>query len=448
LHRNSQRRGLTQFGINIKGAADGTLDLTTGLNELRKASDAVGGSFGDAQAKINVTKVAWDTLKDSVGEATDKLIDFYLKYNAIIPGISLKAKLTPGAIATPFGPQPESAAERQFREEQERRSKEANQKIADDKLKAEQDLAEKVKTLNEQNAQELIKTVADVYEVGTNERLDLELALNDKLRQAAIDNALAIGADVEAVRAIFREKDLKAQRDFVNAVGAGPAAGSGGEDPDVKAHREMREKQLEIDLQWAAEERQIEEDRLQWLQEAHDRQVNLILDAASSTAHSLSAIFAKNKAFAIGSIIVDTAIAAMKIWRSDENYYVKIAQTIALAAFAHAQLQQVRSASVDGGGGISGSGGGVASSPTAPAAAGSGAAPPAFTAGGNFQADSMSVAPMSQRQFNTVAGNASGGFYAPRVTIVIDKAFGDDRAMNKLTREIQRKLANQQWALR
>jgi hypothetical protein len=60
----------------------------------------------------------------------------------------------------------------------------------------------------------------------------------------------------------------------------------------------------------------------------------------------------------------------------------------------------------------------------------------------------MSVAPMSQRQFNTVAGNASGGFYAPRVTIVIDKAFGDDRAMNKLTREIQRKLANQQWALR
>ena len=61
-------RGLTQFGIDIKGGEEATLSLTEGLRLLREQAGLLPATFDDAQAAINRWRVELDTAKDSIGK--------------------------------------------------------------------------------------------------------------------------------------------------------------------------------------------------------------------------------------------------------------------------------------------------------------------------------------------------------------------------------------------
>jgi hypothetical protein len=435
--QTGQTRGLAQFGINIKGAADGTFDLATGLTELNKAAASLGGGFGDAQAKINAAKVLTDTFRDSVGSVIEKLADLTLRYSQSPLVMLVRARAFPGAgeDASIFGPQQETAAERQFREEQVKRSAEAEKKKADDALKIEAGRLDKVAEMNEQVAQDLIRDVIAIHEVGTTERLNLEIALNDRVRAEAVKNAMAIGADVAAINRHFDELAFARTRDFVNATG--PAPGSGGPDPAVVAAEERRDKLAEIENQEALHTFQVQQQKTQWYVDSAKTETDAIIEAGSQAGHALSQIFSKHKGFAIGMAIMDTSNAIMQIWAtSGESWYVKLAKSLAVAAIGAAQIQSIRSASVDGGGSLASGGGGgsAARSPQFAQSGGSGESPPAFTAGSGVD---MAV----------IAGRTSASG-RDGVVVNIGHAFGDRDSMTKLAREISRVFDNDPSRLR
>lgn len=427
-------RSLVEFGLNVKDTADSVLSLTDGFKLLDEQLSRQSSGFDDAQKRIDVMGIAVDRLRDSLG----KLVDLAVT-SAIFGGHVGHAP--PAVPGVPFGPQPESPLQRAAREEQARREVDGAKKIAADKLKIEQDHLQDVKEANEQNAQELIRAVLEQYKAGTDERLNLELALNERIRAAAVANAQQIGADTGVVNDIFNERAKAIRANFDEAVAAEISAADQRRDALIKVAEEQAEDRIRIAEEEAARIREIEDRKTQWYVDSAKMQTDTIIEAGSRTGNALAGIFNKRKGFAIGMAIMDTASAIMQIWADSSGgpWYVKLAKTIAMAAEGALRISQIRSATMSGGGGISGGGGGVpqnAAPPTQPAA-------PIRTENNDAiigSAASMSMAPNSIRQ----AMNGSGG----SLVINIRNAFGDRAAISKLTREIQRELSNQQSVLR
>jgi hypothetical protein len=518
-------RSLTDFGIKTKDAAGAAIDVAKAIDAMREKAKTFADRSKDAQDRVEGWRRAWNGFANGVGSAADAVVNSIIRMKEAGDQFFYKqsegwkkhvremkvAADTQKAIDEYnkkqfIGPR-EATLEELARIRADELAKEEARKKAIEEAKAEKERLENVENMTLEAQRSLIEQVAAIYEDGTNERLNLELALIDQVREKTLVELKRLKVDIatlDVFGALFDEQKKGALREFINATG--PAPGSGG--PATTELTEEQRLQLELDriareatvarlaeihdlrltgakaaideeadLQRAAaiasfltavnaekttidqiiilnaekEEKlkQIEAKRLQWQLENARMEQQSIEDSTARTGTALAQIFNKHKGFAIGMAIMQTSQAIMSIW-ADPNggpWYVKLAETIAMAAEGAAQIQQIRSATITGGGGVSGGHAGSASSPTTPAAAGSGAAPPAFTPGAN--ASGMSVAPMTQRQFNQMAGGGSnGGFYSPSVTVVIDKAFGDDRAMTKLAREVKRKLDNQQWALR
>jgi hypothetical protein len=421
-------RSLVQFGVNVKGGETAVLSLTEGFRLLDEQLAKQPDAFSDAQSRVSALAVAYDTLKDSIGAALDEAIKstFFLGRD---PGG------VPKPSTAPFGPANESAVERLAREEQARRESDEKQKSAAKSLEIEKDRLAKIKDLNEDTARDLIEEVAQIYEVGTTDRLNLEIELNNRIRAAAVENAKAIGADVAAVNALFDEKELARERDFINATG--PLVGQGGEDPEVKARKERIAADLALEQQLSLDLYNIWAQRTQWAVDSAKTETDAIIEAGSRTGHALASIFDKHKGFAIGMAIMDTSSAIMQVWSDSTlgGYWVKLAATIALAATGAAQIQRIRSASRTGGGG--GGSPSIASAPTQSAPN-----PNAVPNGG----PSVAVAPVTQAQLDTIAGRAGAGGAA--IVVNIGTALGDRQMMTKQAREFARMLRNDQGALR
>lgn len=439
-------RGLVQFGVNVKGAEDGVLDLTGGLNALKTAAANAGGGFEDAQAKVDRARVLYDTLKDTIGEAQDKLIDFWVHYSQDPIAAAARARLPklPGTPGAPdkeiYGPQQESPAERQFREEQGRRELAA-------RLAKEKELADKIRDLNEQNDEAILHSKIALQQQGSSERLALELELNERMRTAAIRNAEAIGADVSKVNRLYDQLADQARQDSDQAISDQADADRKARDQrnaeELKAAKEVRH---EMERTWQEEAdhfREMQDKKTQWLVDSSKQQTDAIIESGDRTGAALAEIFGKHKNFAIGMAIMQTSEAIMQIWSDPAGgpWYVKLAKTIAMAAEGAAQIQRIRSASMSGAGSVGTGSGAPASSPQYAASAPA-SAPQPFTPGGGSQ-----VAPMSSAQFDamTIAARAIG----PMTNVFqIRNSFGDKRSMRKLTREIERVQRNNQAVLR
>jgi hypothetical protein len=328
---------------------------------------------------------------------------------------------------------------------QAERDASANKKKADDALKAEQSLAEKRVELNARTDQAIIEAQIDATEKGTTERLKLELELNELVRAAAIENAKAINADVAKVNELFDRLAEARKRDQERAAGAGPELEPGATvDPEVVARREADEEIIRLAEERALRLQSIHDQETEWAVDAAQEQTDAVLQAGAQTLGALGSMFSKHKGFAIGMAIIDTATAIMSIWAKWASVpYVAAALTAAAVAVGVAQIQRIRSATIDGGGNLGGSGGGggAAANPTF-AQSGSAGPPPAFTDGGVASMSSMSqgdVAALSGRS------NRTGG---QTVVVNIRNAFGDRRSMRKLTREVTRVMNHDPSVLR
>ena len=443
--QTGRTQGIAQFGVNVKGAADGVLDLNTGLRELRSAAAAVGGGFNDAQFKLDSFRVLTDTVSDSVGRLQDKLSDLYLKYSQSPLAQGARARLAVGAgSGTPFGPQLPTAAELQFAKEQTTRDANAAKEAADKKVKAATDAAAKILDVNAKNSEEILKIEIDAAEKGTQRRLQLELELNEKLRADALRN-LPTGASAELVNQVFDRAAGAIARDqqkFIDEAGK-KALDEYRKwlDDKRKAEKEAADDSIRIAQDTADKIQSIEEQKQRWQFETIQRNKQSLEDSINSISGSLQSIFAKHKGFAIGLAIMDTANAIMQVWAASDGspWYVKLAKSLAVAAIGAEQIANIRSASVTGGGGASSGGGGTAASPSF-AASSPTAPPPAFTSGGS------GVAPLSAAQLGSFGGGpvAGGG----NVIYQIRNSFGDERSMRKLAREIDRVKSNDPSRLR
>jgi hypothetical protein len=158
------------------------------------------------------------------------------------------------------------------------------------------------------------------------------------------------------------------------------------------------------------------------------------LQSSQQIIGALGSIFQKNKAFAIATAIVNTALGITAVWKDDSlpTWYAKLAATLVVAASGAAQISAIRGAQPGGGGGsFGGSSGGVASQPTSPAQ----------------NPNSASISQQSESQINALSGRVGSG---SGTTVVnnIQYAFGDQQAMTKLARQLSRVNSNDQSVMR
>jgi len=381
------------------------------------------------------------------------------------------------------------------------RNQEKADKIAADALKAETDRIAKVKDLEFAAAKDLLEQKIAFEEVGSQRRVDLELQLNAMLEAEAIRHANEIGA-----KTLDIEKFFAGERGRIKASGGetpsaktardddaafDPRAGFGEIEAAYKEHEDALTKitqeavierltqtrdatiegtQERLDAETALQLAQLKNEtdaevaaakgdadliaainyKAELKKQGYLRatanvakqltmdRVNAEIDASRSIIQSLGTIFAKHKGFAIGMAIMNTALAIGQAWANEKLWYVALARSIAAAAVGLEQIRSIRGATPDGGGG--GGGGG---SPQIAAAPTQAAQSPASNAGSQQFTQSSGVAPMSASQFDQAIGR--GAAAGPMVVVKVENAYGD---ITKLTREIQRKLTNQQWVVR
>jgi len=448
-------RSLVDFGINVKGGEEATLDLNEGIKLLIETASGMPATFDDAQKSLNQWRNDLDAAKDAIGKLEAGIIRAVQAAGTFV-GENLPTFFSPENIVKEAEGQKLlddlavegekkkvsklSALAAQAAEEQKRRDKKANDEKTKESIKSEHDRLEKVLSMNEETQKDLIKEVIDVYQVGTVDRLNLEIALNDKIRAEAIKNAKAIGADTAAINALFDEKSKAKEREFINATG--PEPGSGGPDPRVEAERKANEEierlarehedaMFELETAGAELRNQINADSLRWAEESEKQKTQSALNSAAQIAGVLSSTFAKHKAFAIAMAIANTALAITAAWKDESlpGYWAKIAAIVTIAASGAAQIAAIRGASLSGGGGAPS----IASAPTSPATG---------TGGG-----SVSIAPQSQSQLASLSGRPQSASTSG-IVINIEHAFGDQQSMTKLAREINRINANNRGNLR
>jgi len=454
--QSGMARALKPFISDVKGAADGTISWAEVLPQLQQSLEDLGKPLDDAQSRVRGLAENIDEFSDSAGKRLDELIVKALRFGDVMAEATKILSLSKEQLAQAreaeaiaadqaaqkfvddFFAKPNDfeALNRVNTERQAARDKDASDKAAAEKVKAEAEALAKIKDLNESNAEALIREVMSEYAVGTEERYQLELALNEKLRAAALDNARKIGADTAAINALFDERNKAAFQDQLNATG--PAPGSGGDDPETARTKQARKEaneRLEIAADEIFQKKQLRDKELKWDEERAHQSEAIILDSASKATGLILEMFGKHKAAAIGQLAIDTASAVMQVWADPSGgpWYVKLAKTVAIGAIAHQQLQQIQNASPYGG--TVGGGGGappqVANAPTGPAQ--QPANNPSF------------ISPMSPSEAQAMAGASGSG---STIVVNIDKAFGNDKAMTTLARDIQRRLRFAQWEVR
>jgi hypothetical protein len=231
--QSGSARGLVQFGVDIKGAADGTIDLNEGLRALTAQAGTLGSGFRDAQRDVDELRIAWDSLKDSVAsgiggmiaglravkEQTDKNTIDGMRRNRENLSISQKEWLDAydareqAAVDAFFNAETTiEASSRAFAEKQSGRDKEAADKKAADLVKSERDRLEKVDALEQQSHDKLLGQRAARAEAGSQEQIDILLRLNASMEAAAIESARKIGAQTVEI-----EKFFAGERDKIRA---------------------------------------------------------------------------------------------------------------------------------------------------------------------------------------------------------------------------------------
>jgi len=381
----------------------------------------------------------------------------------------------------------------------------------DARLKEAQELAAKIRDLEEKAAQDLLRQRIAFEEQGSQARLDIELKLNARLEAEAIRNAQAIGAKTADIAKFFagergriaasKGESAAAKSARETAAGFDPRAGFAEVEAFAEEHEDKLTKiadegtvarlksirdltidgtqerldaeaellraelQAKSDAAIAAakkdkalitairqaqanEEHAIDIQVAKWKEELRRMELQSNLQATQSIAGALGGLFSKHQGFAIGTAIVDTALAVSAVWAQGPqvSIYQKIAETIVATANGLAQIASIKSATVSGGGSVASASGGRAAaaptsapSPTFQQSGGTGQAPPSFTQG-------LSVAPVSPAVMSAVAGMSSVG--GSSTVINIRQAFGDKRSMTKLAREITRVVNNDSSRLR
>ncbi len=507
--QSGQSRGLVQFGIDIKGAADGTIDLNQGLEALVAQAATLGGGFHDAQRNVEDLRKAVDDFQDGAGKTLDKLIGKAFKFgdvlaeagNIIFATKEQLAQLRLGEAAAKdaldqkavddFFAKPSAleASTALFAEKQVQIDKVANKKKAEEALKIEREKQQKLEDINNATQVAILNAQIGILREGSSKRIELELALLDIQKAAAIRNVVEIQGitrdeiahSVDLISKLFanlkiavetpklakpedtisgeeREKRLTAiaQEGTIARLTAVRDLTIEGTQERLDAELELQQTAAEISFQRAVENeaktvdeiialsmqkdatlRVIGEKYDQWRLDSSRRETDQLISASQRTGHALADLFGKHKSWAIGMAIMDTSTAIMQTWADPSlgNWYVKLAATIALAAEGAVQIQRIRSASVSGGGS-------VGTSAPAPQTA----IQPTHAAQGGGQPLGSFIQPMSSSQMSALSGGASG---SPTIVVNVESGvITDQPGMSKLAREIQRQLSNAQWEMR
>ena len=505
--------GLAPFISNLKSAEGGTASWSEILPQLVSALEALGKPLDDAQKKLDNVAVAMEVAQDITGALANQILD--LSFSAIpsllfaLSGIAGPIGIAANAALTKLEKAERDAAVAALdlkvnldalddvnTDAQDDRDKVKRDRLAKAALKAEENRLKRVAELEQSAGEQLLQQQIANTIAGTDERIKLELALNDRVYQAAKRNAEAIKADTLEITKLFvgeRDKILNqtAAAEDAGLLGPGNIAGLkdflSAMEAQEQAYDQHQERltrlledgllaRLELTAELSPEGSQekidaqntLEEERLKvqtareiraargqakeidairarsalFAQIAEVIQHNLKtanaraeltdkLRNASAIAGILSQTFAKHKAFAIAMAIVNTALGIASVWSDPSliSFYAKIAATLVVAASGLAQISAIRSASIGGGGGAGGGGATTASAPTQSAAA-----PP------------TQVSNQSDATIESLSGRSSGR--VATTIIQIGNAFGDDRSMTKLARQINRINANDQGALR
>ena len=512
-------RSLVQFGVNVKGGEAATLDLNEGLAKLREQLGLLPKSFDDAQSRINIARLAWDGLSDAVGGVNDRVVEFVqhseaVKYaaaellrfglqNATGFGAARAGVGAPKPAGAFIGPLPQSAADKQFADEQVARDKKANADKLVESEKTETERLAKIAELNEKSGEALLKGQIDFAEKGSSERLALELELNKKIEAAAIENAKKIGAstvDIEKLFAIERGKiiaskgETQATKDAREAAAAfDPRAGFDEVDAAYLEHEEKlkqiqeagviqrlttvrdltlegTQSRLDAELELERAALQIKSDQeiraakgdvatisaiRQTLskkeislikitqvasEEAANQRMVSDLKSAAAISGTLSQTFQKQKAFSIAMAIINTALGITAIWK-DESIPSYWLKIAATVAVAAAGYAQIQTirSANIGSGGAQGTPYG-----SAPLTA----APPVVSPTQNI----VPYTPGAQGSSPSAGMRAPGSssFASPEVSLTVNvgTVFGDKRSLANLTTAIERVIRNNQQVLR
>ena len=450
--QSGQARGLVQFGIDIKGGDEATLSLSEGLKLLRGQLALLPASFDDAQSSINAARIAWDSFKDSIGSGLDKIVSTIQLAGTELGGSFLffskkdQEKIASGekdALDQVMRDAIEAyrnknvartELDKQAADRQANIDKQKNAESVKTAAKAEEDKAAKVSELNEKSQQDLLKSRAEFYEEGSDERVALELQLLARVEAASIESAKKIGADTLAIAEFFareRGKIVASKGETATAKDAretaaefDPRAGFEEVEKFTKEHQDV----LTQTTREAAELRnEIASDSLRWDADVENKKTQSALQSSAAIAGALGGLFAKHKGFAIAMAIVNTALGITSVWTDATlSLYEKIAGTIVVAASGLAQISAIRAATLGGGGGAP-SGGGIATAPTQSA---------------------VNPGQQSRVSSQTASGFQSSTVQQPATVINIGTAFGDRQSMVKLSREIERVTNNNQGNLR
>jgi len=500
-------KALVDFGINVKGGEEATLDLNEGIKLLLDTAAGMPATFDDAQASINRWRNDIDAAKDAIGKLEAGLIRAIEKAGTFA-GEALDTVFNPenirknaegqqlildlAAQADKKRSDAASSLAAQAAEEQKRRDKKKADEKAKDELKAEQARLEKVAQLTAKTEEDILKQRIALTEAGSKERIAAEIAVNDRVEQEALRSARVIGAKTVDIEKFFASErgrirsgtgESEAAKDARElAKQLDPRTGFAEVEKFAKEHQEELTKiyeqgiidrlRVEAELapddteeqrqaKLALERAQLEISTNQKVRAAEKQkdiigalraeeaasQLGLIrladeadrkaseaklqrdIYSAQQALGALGSLFAKHKAFAIATAIINTALGITAVWKDESlgSWWAKVAATIVVAASGAAQIAAIRSASPGGGGSASA---GVASAPT------QSASPPQSTVAGQAGSTLDALAGRS-------GSSGSGG-----LVINIGTAFGDQQAMTKLGRELDRITRNSQSVLR
>lgn len=447
FYQTGMARSLTSFGVNVKAGENATLSLVEGFKLLREQAGLLPEKFDDAQASINRWKNELDTARDSIGK-------FLAAGVSLIERMGTKVGETVSNVLHPENIQKEaegqrildelaanadkqrkvakSALDQQAADEQTRRDREAADQKVKDAAEAEQKIITQRADMERKASEDLLTANANFYKKGSQERIDIELRLNQMLEADAIASAEKIGASTEAIYALFARR----RADIIASQGEGSAAAKAREeaaqfDPragfdEVEKWAAEHEKAMEDIAQAGAVARnEIAADSLREQEDIAQRQAMNAIQSAQTIATSLGMIFAKHKSFAIATAIINTALGVTSALKDEsiQPWWAKLAAISFVIATGAAQIAAIRGSSPGGGGGQSG----IAAAPTSQASP-----PPGVNA--------------SQSVIAAVSGRAPSG--GGGTVINIGTAFGDRQSMTKLARELDRINRNNQSVLR
>ena len=504
--------GLAPFISNLKSAEGGTASWSEILPQLVSALEALGKPLDDAQKKLDNVAVAMEVAQDITGALANQILD--LSFSAIpsllfaLSGIAGPIGIAANAALTKLEKAERDAAVAALdlkvnldalddvnTDAQDDRDKVKRDRLAKAALKAEENRLKRVAELEQSAGEQLLQQQVANTIAGTDERIKLELELNERVAKFTLEKYAKTGASTVELEKFFqgeRERIKNQKSAEVDAQLLGPGTQAGllefqeqarkhqealtqileegllgrleitrdlspeGSQQRIDAEADLQRAQIEvranqriraaqgvadtieaIELSSAIKTTAVEVWQTQQSELNAQRRLSIALGAAAGLAGALSGLFNNNKAFAIAQAVVNTALGITEVWTSKSttgNIIADMALKVAATATVAASgaAQITAIRSATIGGGGGGSSPSVASAPTQQA---SNPNPPS------------QVAAQSQATIDALAGRSSSVLGSGTV-INIGTAFGDRQAMTKLAREINRVNANNQSVLR